>query len=104
MRLAAAPAWPRSWHRCSTARRRSCDLLLQCRGDGIVIAERQYPLADDLAAFMTLAGNQQDVARCKRLDGGANRFAAVANLDRAGRGLEYRGADGGRIFAARIVV
>ena len=41
---------------------RSCGKLLQCRGDRFVIAERYCPVADDLAGFMALAGDQKNIA------------------------------------------
>ena len=69
-----------------------------------MIAERQHLLADDLAGFMALAGDQQHVAAAKLGDRRADRLAAVADLDRARRRLEDRGADRGGILAARIVV
>jgi hypothetical protein len=37
-------------------------MLLKRRGDRFVIAERHHPVADDLAGFMALAGDQQDIA------------------------------------------
>ena len=41
---------------------RSCHLL-ERRLDRLVVAERQRPIADDLAGFMALAGDQQHIAR-----------------------------------------
>ena len=61
-------------------------------------------IADNLAAFMALAGDQQDVAAAKIRDRSADRFAAVADLDCARRGFQDRGANGGGFLAARIVV
>ena len=52
--------------RRSTADARSCDLLPKRRRDRLVVAERQRPVADDLAGFMALAGDQQHVARLQR--------------------------------------
>ena len=76
----------------------------QRRRDRFVIAERQYPVADDLAGFVALAGNQQHVARAQFRHRRADRLAAVADLARAGRRGQDRRADRGGIFAARIVV
>ena len=58
----------------------SCHLLPQRRRDRLVIAERQRAVADDLAGFMALAGDQQHVAGRKRRDRAADRLAAVADL------------------------
>src|SRR5436309_15148910 len=80
----------------SLSRERGCDRLM--------VAERQHLLADDLASFMALARDQQRVARADLADRRRDRFAPIANLDRAGSGGENRGANRGRIFAARIVV
>ena len=87
---------PRPCRRRSTAPARSCGKLLQCRGDRFVIAERHYPVADDLAGFMALAGDQQNVAGAQIGNRRADRLAPVADLDGAGRGGEDGGADGGR--------
>ncbi len=51
----------------------------------VVVGERQYPVADDLAGFVALAGDQQHVAGLQLRDGVADRLAAVADLDGAGR-------------------
>ena len=47
----------------------------------------KHLFADDLAGFMALAGDQQHVAAAQLGDRGADRLAAVADLDRAGRSL-----------------
>ena len=49
------------------------------------VVERQHPVADDLAALVPLACDQQDVARRQLGDGGADRLAAIADLERAGQ-------------------
>jgi hypothetical protein len=69
-----------------------------------MVAEWKHLVADDLAGFMTLAGDEQDVAAAQLRDRGADRLAAVADLNRAGRGPQYSGTDRGRLLAARIVV
>jgi hypothetical protein len=69
-----------------------------------MIRERQYPVADDLAAFMTLAGDEQRVPRFERGDGAADRLAAIPDLRRADGAREDFGADTRRYFAARVVV
>ena len=45
------------------------------RGDRLVIAERQHPVADDLAGFVALAGDQQHVAGLQLGDRAADRLA-----------------------------
>ena len=74
------------------------------RPDLVVVRERQGPVADDLARFMALAGHDQNIARAKLADGGADRLGAVADLARAGRACQDLGADRGGILGARIVV
>ena len=69
--------------RRSTAGGRSCGKLLERRGDRLMIAERHNSVADDLAGFMALAGDQQDVAGTQLGDRRADRLAAVADLDGA---------------------
>src|SRR4051812_47309955 len=86
---------------------RSCDLLPERGFDFRVVAEVQGLRADDLPSLVTLAGDQQDVARLERGHGAADRLAAIAHLAhvrRVGRPLHDGGADRGGIFAARIVV
>jgi len=46
-----------------------------------MIAERHNPVADDLAGFMALAGNQQHIAGAEVADRGTDRLVAVADLD-----------------------
>ena len=73
--------------------------------DRLVIGERQRPVADDLAGFVALAGDQQHVARLQARDRRRGSPRARSPIStRAGRGGQDRGADRGRIFAARIVV
>src|SRR5438128_2273860 len=69
-----------------------------------MVAERQYLLADDLAGFMALAGDQQHIARAQLGNGRANRVAAVANLYCPRRAAQDGRANGGGLFAARIIV
>jgi hypothetical protein len=45
-----------------------------------MIAKRHYPVADDLAGFMALAGDQQHVAAAQAGDGRSDCFAAVADF------------------------
>src|SRR6516164_2686078 len=90
--------------RGSTARARSCGKFLKSSGDRFVIAERHDPVADDLAGFMALAGNQQDVAGLQFSDGPSDRLAPIADLSGAGRCSHDSGADRRGILAAGIVV
>jgi len=69
-----------------------------------VIAEWQYLIANDLAGLVALAGNQQRIARLQRSNRGANGLGAVADLPGIFRRRQNGGANGCRIFAARIVV
>ena len=62
------------------------------------------PVADDLAGLVALAGDAEHVAGLEHGDGAGDRLAAVADLDRVGRGGEDRLADRGRVLGARIVV
>src|SRR4029077_8771032 len=82
----------------------SCDELLERRGNRFVIAERHNSVADNLAGFMALAGNQQNIAAPQFGDGRADGFAPVADFSGAARCRQDRGADGGGVLAARIVV
>src|SRR5580693_4959294 len=72
--------------RWSTVRARSCGEFLECRGDRLMIAERYNPVADDLAGFMTFAGDQEYVAGPQLGDGAADRFATIADFGGAVRG------------------
>ena len=91
--LALGAASRQPSRRPSTAGAPSCGKLLERRGDRLVIAERHHPVADDLAGFMALAGDQQHVAGAQRGDGRADRLAPVADLDGAGRCRHDGGAD-----------
>ena len=95
---------PPPCRRRSTAQRAVMRQLPERRGDRLVIAERHHPVADDLAGFMALAGDQQNVARAQRGDRRTDRLAPVADLDGARRRGQDGGADGRGDFAARIVV
>jgi len=72
--------------------------------DRLVIAERHGLRADDLAGLVALAGDQQHVALFQIGHGPADRFAAVAELERgdvlliAGKGHET-----GQIIGHKIV-
>ena len=59
----------------------SCHSPLECGGDRLVVAERQHLLADDLAGFVALAGDQQHVAGTQVVDRGGNRLTAVTDLE-----------------------
>ena len=65
-----------------------------------MVRERQGPVADDLARFMAFAGHDQNIARAKLPDGGADGLGAVADLAGAGSACEDLGADRGRILAS----
>src|SRR5260221_14037721 len=85
---------------------RSCDLLPERGFNFLVIAEIQGLRADDLPGLVTLAGDQQHVARLKRGHGAADRLTAVADLahrPRAGGAVHDGGPGRRRVFAARIV-
>ena len=69
-----------------------------------MIAEGQGAPGNRLPRFVPLARDQQHVARAEFVDRVLDRLAPVADLDGAGRGGENRGADGGWLLAARIVV
>src|SRR5262245_29228368 len=86
------------------APKRSCDLFLERGPDRAVIGKRQYSVAHDLAAFMSLSGDQQDVALLQIRDGLTDGGATVADLDRARRRSQDGGTDRGGILAARVVV
>src|SRR4029077_1212378 len=90
--------------RRSTARARSCGKFLKRGSDRFVIAEGHDPVADDLAGFMTLAGEEQDIAGPQLGDDAPDRFAPVADLDGPRRRRQNRGADRRGILAAGIVV
>src|SRR5437016_4271015 len=96
--------WRRPWPLQSRAADGSCHFSGKHSGNGFVVAERQYLLADDLAGFMTLAGNQQDIAAAQLGNGRTNRLAAITNLNRAGRTPQDGGTNGGGLFRARIIV
>src|ERR1043166_7417206 len=86
---------------------RSCDLLPERGFNFLVVAEVQGLRADDLPGLVTLAGDQQHIARLKRGHRAADRLtpiADLANVRRAGGAVHDGGADRGGIFAARIVV
>ncbi|MEO0034088.1 MAG: hypothetical protein RLZZ501_111 [Pseudomonadota bacterium] len=68
------------------------------------VIERQHLIADDLAGLVALAGDHQQVARLQPGNGGADRGAAVGDLDPAQAAGQDRRADPGRILATRIVV
>ena len=59
---------------------------------------------DYLALLVTLAGDDEDIAFGQQAGGMGDGFAAVGDLDRSRRGGENGGADGGRVFGARIVI
>ncbi len=63
----------------------SCGEFLQSRSDRLMIAELDHPVADNLAGFMALAGNQQDIAGVQIGDGTVDRLAPVADLDGSAR-------------------
>ena len=54
--------------------------------------------------LVAFAGDEQTVARIQPLDGGADGPGAVADLHRAGTGVEDRPPDQCRVFAAGVVV
>ena len=60
--------------------------------------------ADDLPLLMALAGNHQNIPSGQTVQRGFDRLCPVADFQRAGTGCQDGGADGGRIFAAGIVV
>ena len=50
------------------------------RPDLVVVRERQGPVADDLARFMTFAGHDQNIALAKLVHGRADGLSAVSDL------------------------
>src|SRR6185437_5352807 len=85
-------------------RKFSCPHILQRRRHGVVVRERHHPVADDLAGFMTFAGDQQHITLYEPGNGGADRFAAVSDLDGALCLGKDRSPDRRGVLAARIVV
>ncbi len=69
-----------------------------------MIAERYNPVADDLAGFMTFAGDQENVTGAQIGDGAPDRLPPVAGFTGAARGSDDCGANCAGIFAAGIVV
>src|SRR5436190_19969912 len=69
-----------------------------------MVAERHYRLADDLTGFMALTGDQQHIPSAQLGDGRANRLTAVADLYCPRSCAQDGRANGGGLFAARIVV
>jgi hypothetical protein len=61
-------------------------------------------VADDLPGLVALAGDQQRVARPSASTAAQDRLGPVADLVRLGAGGQDRGADRGRVLAARVVV
>ena len=78
--------------------------FLERRAHRLMIGERQSPAGDDLTGLVALAGDDQKVAFLKHGASLGNGGAAVADIERAGRGGENCGADFVRRFAARIIV
>ena len=78
--LRASRPSPSPSPRPSTADRAHATFSRKRRRDRIMIAERQHAVADDLAAFVALAGDHQHVAGLERRDRTADRLAAVADL------------------------
>src|SRR3954454_13213865 len=97
-------ASPLPYPTTSTAAAWSCDPRCQRRGRGLVIAERERAVANDLPGLVSLPRDQQRVPRLQIEHGGFNRLGAVADLASAFSGCENGGADRSRIFAARVVV
>ena len=63
-----------------------------------------HDAGDDLALFMPLAGDDEDVAFGQEAGGMDDGFPPIGDLDRARGGGEDGGADGGGVFGARVVV
>src|SRR6186713_1267197 len=106
-RLAALRPSPSRPPRPSTADPCSCHLLPKRRLDLIMIAERQRAIADDLAAFVAFAGDQQNVAGLERRNRTVDRLAPIADPRpncSADSPFQDGGADRSWIFAARIIV
>ena len=68
------------------------------------VVEGQHVVADDLPGLVALAGDQQRVAWAKGIDPAQDGFGPVAHLQSLGAALPHRGADRGRVLAARVVV
>ena len=97
---------PRRVHSGTRTHRACCpNSFPQRRRDRIVIAERQYPVADDLATFMALAGDHQHVAVLEARRSRSRIASPRSAISIApGAARKDRGADRGRILVARIVV
>src|SRR5271155_2027015 len=95
---------PRPSRPQSTTGAPSCGKFLECRCHRLVIAERHDPVADNLAGFMALSGNQKHVAAAQIGNRRAYRLAPIADIGGAWSAGNDGGANGGRILAARIVV
>ena len=79
-------------------------MLRQCRVRGLVIAERQHLVANNLSRLVPLASDQEHIAGPKQSDGGADRIPPVADYRRAVCCRQNFSTDGRRIFTAGIVV
>src|ERR1700749_2008791 len=90
--------WSRACSCCHPAQR-------DRRLDGLVaVRERPRLVAYDLAAFMPLASDDENIALFQRGDTGMNGFGAITDLGCARRRRENLAANLRRVFAARIVV
>src|SRR5205814_7334661 len=74
-------------------------------GAGLVaVVEGLRDAGDRLTGLVSFSGNHKQIAGLQFTDGLTDRLTAVADLARVSCGSENRGANGGWIFAARIVV
>ena len=68
------------------------------------VIERVGGVVDNLAGFMTFAGNHQQIHRFQQGQRSADSLAPVADFDAVGAGGHDLGTDRCRVFAARVVV
>ena len=69
-----------------------------------MIGKRQNLIANDLACFVALAGDDQHIACANHAHSVSDGLTTIRNVDGAGRSRQDRGANGGGIFGTRIVV
>ena len=69
-----------------------------------MVGKRNDAITDDLAGFVALAGDNDDVASLHHRERGRDGFRAVADLARAGSARENFSANGLRTLAPWVIV
>ena len=69
-----------------------------------MIGKRQHLIADDLAQFMSLAGDHENIPWTKLVDGRSDGERTLTDLAGSGGRHKYLGPDARRFLPARIVV